>query len=324
MKPDLIRIFLVALTISLASTTHCDRGGIVLGNKIDIEEASQNAIILWNGKIQKTILTTNLSAKENVEIVEIMPFPTRPSVEKADYQIFIRLKEIIDKEYEKQKNSVEKSRARMGRDGEAPKNIQFLERKQIGQSDVTVLRINAPNGIKKSLNQYLVGIGAKDVRIDEGLAKVIRAYVKDGYAWFVVNKIQIGPEPISNEAISYSFETRKGFYPLKISNTKQGTTSINLMIFTPNFVIEKSDKGWQNIERMFAPRIDSASLYKLSKDEFTLLADAEAIFLTIWNVTGDIKKFDNDVIFNSKNLYRRDGKKVGTKPFYNEEEYLAK
>ena len=105
---------------------------------------------------------------------------------------------------------------------------------------------------------------------------------------------------------------------MKISNTKAGTTSINLMILTPNFVVEKSAIGWQSIERMFAPRMDYATLAGLSKDEFTMLADAEAIFFTIWNISGDIKKFDKDVLFTSRKLYRRDGKMVGTNPFFSE------
>lgn len=316
MKPCFFRYFWIPVMIFLSTTAHGDRGGISLGKKVEIEEAAQNAIITWNGRIQKTILTTNLSAKEEVEIVEIMPFPERPSVEKADYLIFSKLKDIINREYEKEKSDFDKRRASKGGAGDTPKNIQFFERKIIGQTDVTVLRINDPNGIRRSLNQYLAGVGAKNARIDDALAKVIRKYVMGGYSWFVLNKIRIGPDAISNEAISYSFATRTGFYPLKISNTKSGATSINLMIFTPNFMIEKSGIGWQSIESYFAPRIHYATLLGLSKTEFSMLADAEMIFFTIWNITGDIKKFDKDVIFKSRNLYRRDGKKVGTKPFY--------
>ena len=115
MKPRFRRYFWVMAMISLSGTAQGDRGGISLGNKVDIEEASQNAIIAWDGKVQRTILTTTLSAKEDVEIVEIMPFPNRPSAEKADYQIFIKLKEIINNEFEKNKGDTGKSRASMGR-----------------------------------------------------------------------------------------------------------------------------------------------------------------------------------------------------------------
>jgi ankyrin repeat protein len=64
------------------------------------------------------------------------------------------------------------------------------------------------------------------------LKAVIDEYLEEGFRWFVFDVVQLGTTPKTNEVIQYRFETPFLYYPLRITRTETGYTTIDLLILT--------------------------------------------------------------------------------------------
>jgi len=109
--------------------------------------------------------------------------------------------------------------------------------------------------------------------------------------------VTLGIETVTNEPIQYRFKTDHLFYPLKITSTVKGSTTIELLVLTPQLLRKFPGLPVSRVELKHDPvSIDQHDLEYLDKDMHALLKEYAELKLRIWEITGDLELFKNDLI----------------------------
>jgi hypothetical protein len=258
-------------------------------------------MIAWNGSEEILLLTTDLYASESTKVLEVIPLPSEPVVKEGDIEIFQKAIDII--------NEGLASRARgMGCAGkkEGPPEMEpageITFHEKIGAHDISVAHVLNSQGFIDWVDKYLKSAGVETPKIPEELKTVIAEYLEEGFGWFVFDVVQLEREPKTNEAIQYRFKTDFLYYPLKITRTEEGDTTIDLLILTPSFDyfykftgIPREKIGLQ-LDRM----INRKELRNLNEELYELLGHRKymkyGLFLRIWTITGELSSFEDDLI----------------------------
>ncbi|MEM3574600.1 MAG: hypothetical protein QXQ76_02535, partial [Candidatus Bathyarchaeia archaeon] len=70
-----------------APLAQSDRGVFPIGDA-SVHGPGQRAIIAWNGTVKRLILSTDLYASAETRALEVLPLPSKPSVERGNFQSF--------------------------------------------------------------------------------------------------------------------------------------------------------------------------------------------------------------------------------------------
>jgi hypothetical protein len=277
-----------------ASMGFCDRGLMPFNPNVKIFEPNQRAMIAWDGHEEILLLSTDLSASDSTMVLEVIPLPSEPDVKKGDIETFHRAITLIN------------SRIRVltaTRNGKLSKEmvptlageVTFHER--IGAHDISVTHLLDAKGFVDWVKLYLRSLDIEQDIISEQMNKLIEEYIADEFMWFVFDVISLGEETVTNEPIQYSFTTKSLFYPLKITNTGEGHTSIELIILTPRLLSRFPDLPLDRIHLEHDPiTINNDELMFLDEDMYELLGDYETMRLRIWKIEGELRSFDRDLI----------------------------
>jgi len=221
-----------------------DRGHFVVpsGGKPQayLFDEGQQAIIVWDGKQETLVLSTNLRASEDAVDVEFLPLPSKPSeVKQAPPDIFNVIEKIIRAHappaFPRGISQGTGGGRTKGMAAGRPAVVVVMYAK-IGAHDITVARVDDFSGfrgwIKRFLEQRGLAGGGWANRA-EGLRKLVGEYLSDGYRYFVFDVIQLERSVRSVEPIIYRFASRRLYYPLRVSEYSTGRTKINLFLITP-------------------------------------------------------------------------------------------
>jgi hypothetical protein len=119
----------------------------------------------------------------------------------------------------------------------------------------------------------------------------------DDYQWFVFDVVELGTEPVTNDAIQYRFAADCVYYPLRITRTEEGSTSIELLILTPRLLSDFPGLPIERVELRHQPvTVTSAELRDLNEDMDALLGHRSSTQLRIWRIRGRLSEFDEDLI----------------------------
>ena len=290
-------IFAAAVLLSILFVPMCfaNRGMIPIDPDIKIFEPTQRAMIAWNGSKEMLLLSTDLSASDSTISLEVLPLPTEPEVKKGDLETFRRATNLINSKL----RAVAISGKRNGDNGDEVilpgGEVTFHEK--IGAHDISVTHLLDAEGFVDWVRDYLKSMEIEGDVISDEMKELIEEYVKEEFTWFVFDVITLGTETVNNEPIQYSFETDKLYYPLKITKTGEGYTSIELLILTPRLLRNFPGLPIKKISLAHDPiTIFNDELESLNEDMFELLGHLEDMKLRIWNIEGDLKDFDADLI----------------------------
>ncbi|MBA7599381.1 hypothetical protein ES703_06413 [subsurface metagenome] len=126
---------------------------------------------------------------------------------------------------------------------------------------------------------------------------MIAEYLNEGFSWFVFDVVELDENPKTNEAIQYRFKTGFLFYPVKITRTEEGYTSIELLILTPLLLSKFPGIPINEVKLRHEPvSISSKELRSLSEEMDDLLGHREDIKLRIWEIRGKLSSFEKDLI----------------------------
>jgi hypothetical protein len=113
----------------------------------------------------------------------------------------------------------------------------------------------------------------------------------------VFDVVSIGMETVTNEPVQYRFKSNHVFYPLKITSTAQGSTSIELLILTPRLLSRFPSLPIDRISLKHDPvSINQEELLNLNEDMHEFLKEYDRLRLRIWEIQGDLKAFDTDLL----------------------------
>ncbi|MEF8833203.1 MAG: hypothetical protein V5A66_06795, partial [Candidatus Thermoplasmatota archaeon] len=100
MKKIITLSICILLLLSLAGSATGDSGAV--SPDYEISEPGQNAVIGWNETHEKLILSTDFRRDDEIRndgekqtAVRVIPFPSLPSVEKSDDEVFEEVDDIL-------------------------------------------------------------------------------------------------------------------------------------------------------------------------------------------------------------------------------------
>ena len=281
--------FLIIISFCFAN-----RGMIPVNPYVQIFEPTQRAMIAWNGSEEILLLSTDISASESTMVLEVLPLRTEPTVKKGDIETFRRATELINS-----KIQVPLASGKRNGDTEGPRTpggeVTFHE--QIGAHDISVTHLLDPESFVEWVREYLASLDIEGDIISVDMKNLIDEYIDDDFQWFVFDVVTIGTETMTNEPIQYRFLTNKLFYPLKITSTVSGETSVELLILTPRLLKNFPGLPITSVSLPHDPiSITNDELQMLDEDMHGLLTKYDQLKLRIWNIRGALESFKEDLI----------------------------
>lgn len=234
----------VLVCLFVPRTSSSDRGMIPFKPTVKIYEPVQDAAIAWNGKEEVLLLATDLRTSEPTKVLEVLPLPSEPEVEKGSDVFFtvatnVILEKLQKQAYKKKKNG-KGLRAPATDKAELPAGkVTFHE--QIGSHDISVTEVLDQQGFIEWVTAYLKEQGVDTPEIPDPMKETIALYLKKKYRWFVFDVVSLGTGVKRHDAIMYKFKSKSLYYPLRVMKTIEGDTSIRLLILSNKLL--KNFKG---------------------------------------------------------------------------------
>jgi hypothetical protein len=285
------------LLLAAAGPAQADRGAIPFQPEVTIFEPTQRALIAWNGEEEILILSTDLRASRATKVLEVMPFPAEPQVKKGDVGVFRRAVKLINSKRPRPQllRAYGLGQDRAAAEAPPPGEITFHER--IGAHDVSVARVVSGEGFVEWVNDYLRHANVGNPVIPPRLRTVVQEYIDDGFCWFAFDVVSLEHKFKTLEALQYRFQCSAMFYPVKISRSNEGQTSMELLVLTPRLLRTFTGIPLSQIQLRHEPvSLTSAEVRSLDKGMDKLLDHREEVKLRIWLVQGDFSSFDRDII----------------------------
>jgi hypothetical protein len=286
----------VAFLLAIAGSALADRGAIPFEPGVTLFEPTQRALIAWNGDEQILILSTDLRASRATKVLEVMPFPAEPRITKGDVGVFRRAVRLINSKTMRPLFAASSQRMdRSASEAMPPAEITFHER--IGAHDVSLARVLSGEGFVEWVNNYLRRASVDNPVIPSRLRNVVQEYLDDGFCWFAFDVVSLESKFKTLEALQYRFPTPALFYPVKISRSNHGQTSMELLVLTPRLLGSFTGIPRSQIQLPHEPvSLTSAEVRSLDKGMDALLDHRDDMKLRIWRVQGDFSSFDRDII----------------------------
>lgn len=272
-----------------------NRGMIPVDPNVQIFEPHQRAMIAWNGTEEILLLSTDLSASEPTMVLEVLPLKTEPDVKKGDLETFQKATNLIN-------SKLRKPTAFGKRNGDGDERIktpggEVTFHEKIGAHDISVTHLLNADGFLDWVKDYLKSIDIEKNVISDEMRKLIESYMNDDFDWFVFDVVSLSEETVTSEPIQYRFKTESLFYPLKITKTAKGSTTIELLILTPRLLRKFPGLPINRIRLRHDPiTITNYELKELNEDMYDLLGQQLQMKLRIWEIEGDLEAFDADLI----------------------------
>lgn len=199
--------------------------------KVTVFEPRQRAIILWNGKEEILLLSTDQRASERSAVLEVIPLPAEPKVQLGEFETFEAAQKLV----------IDKRMWVMAHGGAPAGSISIPEnagkitfQKKLGAHDLAVAKVLDKNGFTGFVQKYLQDrYQANEAPIRPEFLDIIQSYVEGSYRWFAFDVITLDEKNLqSREPIEYRFASDHVYYPLRISQMEGGKTDVDLLIFS--------------------------------------------------------------------------------------------
>lgn len=271
-----------------------DRGSIPFRPGVEIFEPNQRALIAFNGEEEILLLTTDLMSSEPTKVLEVLPLPSEPEVKKGNIQVFHQATAIINSRAKKLVDAGGKS---LGREAQHRPAGEVTFHEKIGAHDISVTRVRDGEGFIKWVEDYLRSNGVETPLIPEPLKEVVREYIQDGFDWFVFDVVSLEKITQTNDAIQYRFKTDFLYYPLRITRTESGYTSVDLLVLTPRLLRDFPGFPIEDVRLMHEPvAVTQQEVASLSKEMDDLMGGREETMLRIWRIDGELSRFYADLV----------------------------
>ena len=236
-EPHAYTSAITAMAILLVPSLVCraDRGGWHVDTEpVTLTESGQKAIIGWDEQNQILCLATDVSSSRNTKVIEFLPLPSQPEVTLGNRESFNAVQRLLFRHHmmiQKPDSRMKKGQGKRASDGGEPFTVTFHQ--PLGAHDVTVVKVDKADEFADWIEQKAKDLTGAKASLPASIRKLIAKYVNEYRCpYFVFDVIEVGPDPASIEPLIYQFRTPFLFYPLEISSTLQGQTSIDLIVFS--------------------------------------------------------------------------------------------
>ncbi len=258
--------------------------------KVVVYEPGQRGIILWNGKEEILLLSTEIKTSQPSSILEVIPFPTEPTVKLGDFETFEKMQRLL----------IDKSMWQVASGGGVanvtlPDDVADITfSKKMGAHNVTVVRVIRPDYFAEWVMKFLREQKAIKPQIDPRFLDVINAYLERRYNWFVFDTILATNDLQSKEPIEYRFESKNVYYPLQISTLETGKTKVDLLLLTQEPVSSYNDLQFA-VKREKGVSVTPKELKSVSKDWADFMGTADFTMQRVY-IHGNLSDMQTDFI----------------------------
>lgn len=298
-------LIFTAMILLFTHPACADKGPIIWQENVSLIQESQKAIIMHNGAEEALILGTEMKATRDIEVLEFIPFPSEPSVERAGGDPFKTILRLVT-----QKGLVffrsGDLPAKGGRNGEgAAVPVEILVSQKIGLHDVTVIKINDVNEFRNWCENFFrnKGVEAGNERLSR-VYDTARDYTQRGYTYFVFDRVNVSGKVKFVEPLSYRFKSRTVYYPLKTSNLIGGAGSVELIFLLPGSIM---NDVWQDADKIFdrvkRPVIELSSSSKIYRRELGPIGFSAGFFSPASKVYMQVLRYKGAYAFKDDLTY---------------------
>ena len=285
-------LLITGAVLITCNVAYGDRGSIPFEPNVKIFEPTQRAMIAWDGEEEILLLSTDLYASKPTKVLEVIPLPSEPVVKKGDVEVFRKAVDLINEKIRQQYSGPERGG---GIAPQPPAEVTF--HKKIGAHDISVTHVLDSDGFVEWVENYLKSGGVENPVISEPMKEVIGEYLEEKFSWFVFDVVSLDDETKTNDAIQYRFDTKFLYYPLKITRTEEGNTSVDLLVLTPKLLSNFPGIPIEEVHLLHTPvSISSEELRSLNKEMDDLLGHRDDMKLRTWQIEGKLSSFDKDLI----------------------------
>ena len=222
-KLTIVSTFIIILILfTTIPLIHADRCILPITD-VDVYGPGQKAIVAWNGETERLILSTDLYASTDAQVLEIIPLPSKPSVEKGSFESFEAVQRLM------MENMPEVPTP--GR--ESSKGLEIVFHKRIGAHDITVVKATSVEELHEFMIDYIRKMGiSRHTSIREETRLILKDYLMRGFNFWVFDLVDLYSTARSIEPIVYEFQSQTLYYPMKVSATAKGHVEIILYLIT--------------------------------------------------------------------------------------------
>lgn len=303
-KTVLFAFFLLSLVlVSQIFRINADRGGFS-PRGYTVFEGGQKALIAWNGTDEMLILSTDVKGSQETHVIEILPLPAEPTIEKGSENSFRQVQSLIRQffafySFPLGPYTWDRSAGLGGREG-TTQGVAIVFHDEIGAHSITVVKAVVTEELTSWIDDFLSALGIDYEESPAGLGNLISQYIEDEINYFVLDVIEVNSTVKSVEPLVYTFKTSKLYYPLKISSLFSGNTKISLCCLTREKLADASilEEGFKKVVR-FRVKLKALSRINSAMPEMFSISP----YLCFYEYKGSLSSFQKDV-------------KIGFVPFF--------
>jgi hypothetical protein len=217
--------------VSMCTFVYADRGLIPVDPEVSVYEPGQKAILAWNGHEEIMILSTDVSSSQQTLVLEILPLPSKPTVEVGSFQSFQEIQNLIWNEGLNLFMYGGKNEARSG-------SVEVVFHEEIGAHNITVVKASDTSELSSWMDNFLENSDVDDLVSLGSFESVVEDYMNRGFRYYVLDLITVSSEEKSVDPILYKFNSDFLYYPLVITSPVDGDTEITLFVLTEDRVNE--------------------------------------------------------------------------------------
>lgn len=261
--------------------------------EVTVFEPQQRAIILWNGKEQILLLSTDQLASEATAVLEVIPLPGEPEVTAGSFKTFERAQDFVVR---KRTWAVARAGARAGSIRIPADAGRITFQKKIGAHDLTVAEVVDSKYFVEFVQGHLKErYQTSHAPIQPKFVRIIDSYIADGFEWFAFDAIYLDDRAKSRQPIQYRFESDAVYYPMRISSGERGNTKISFLVFSPHGVEVEGADSIEGFKREDRIDVTPADLKRIDPKWEGFFESDESLVLDMWKVEGDIAQYSRDI-----------------------------
>jgi hypothetical protein len=295
---ELIILSVILLTLFLPSAI-ADRGGFSpIGESVS--ESAQKAIIAWNGTDEILMLSTDLMASNESEVVEIMPLPSNPTITRGDTQSFQEIKNLVNTYFDEEYPSIEKRWSIKGRfsgpneNDQAKESVTITFQTIIDAHFLTVIEATESQNLVAWLGDFLEEQGyAREP--PQNLESLLEFYTQNGMPFFVIDMVRANSTISSLSSLVYAFKSPTLYYPLRISALFSGETDIALFTITSN-ELNQTSISEDGFTRKVQFQTNHESLVKIDQNLTPLFSGTPYPYICYWKFNGSLSSFQDGIL----------------------------
>lgn len=292
-KTLLLALLLFSLfSISQYPKVQADRGGFSPSG-YTVFESGQKAIVAWNGTDEILILSTDVRGSQETHVIEIMPFPAEPTIERGSEDSFRRIQSLIRHFYGFfSEFSARTYRGASGQGGDEGNGVVIIFHENIGAHSITVVEAVDSEELTSWIENFLSSMEIDHLEFPSGLDDLISRYIEDEINFFVLDVIAVNYTVRSVEPLVYRFKTSSLYYPLRISSLFSGNTKISICTLTSGELADVSVLR-DGFERVVRFRVKLEALSEIDSAMPQLFNNSP--YLCFYEYSGSLNSFENDI-----------------------------